>query len=336
MLQRIVCFGEILLRLTAPAPGLLMQNPALESSFCGAEANVAVALSGLGHESRMVGALPDNALGDAARRSIAAFGVDIEAPAMPGRMGLYFFQPGAMRRPAEVIYDRDGSAFARSGPADYDWDALLDGAGWLFVGGITAALGEKPLSALREATAAARARQIPIAFDTNFRPALWRGREQEAAAILRELSLQSDLIFAGRRAVSMMTADSFDHDDPVEGFAAAARTMFDLAPRLRYMSATRREVASSDAMAITGLLADRNGTSASDTVALEKIIDRVGTGDAFAAGILHGLLTGSSRAETAEFAVRAAEWAHSVPGDFLRASVSDIQSLASGGSDVKR
>lgn len=336
MLGHTVCFGEILLRLAAPAPGLLMQNPALEPSFCGAEANVAVALSGLGHPARMVGALPDNALGEAARRSVAAFGVDMQAPAMPGRMGLYFLEPGAMRRPAAIVYDRKGSAFARSGPADYDWDALLDGAGWLFVGGITAALGEGPLSALREATAAARARQIPIAFDTNFRPALWRGRERDAAAILRELSLQSDLVFAGRRAVSMMTEDSFDHDDPIEGFACAARTMFHLAPSLRYMSATRRELASSDAMAITGLLADREGTSASDTVALEKIVDRVGTGDAFAAGILHGLLVGRSRSETVDFAVRAAEWAHSVPGDFLRASVNDIQSLASGGSDVKR
>lgn len=334
---RVVCFGEILMRLAAPAPQLLFQDMVLVPTICGAEANVAVALAGFGHTARLVSVLPDNPLGEAARRNIAGFGVAVEAAAVSGgRMGLYFLEPGAMTRPSRITYDRAQSAFAQIDPARLDWDRLLDGADWLFASGITAALGPGPLAALHGAFDAAQRTGARIAFDTNFRPTLWREREDQAAAILRDLSCRADLVFAGRRAVAMMAGGSYDHSDPQEGFAAAAHAMFDLSPGIRHMAATRRVVHSTDRQDLTGLLADRDGVSSSATIRLENIVDRVGTGDAFAAGIVHGLSRGKDRQATIDFAAACAQWAHSVPGDFLRATLSDIENLAAGGGDVKR
>ena len=334
---RIVCFGEVLLRLAAPDRELLFQNMALEPSICGAEANVAVALAGFGHDARMVTALPANPVGEAARRTLRGFGVDVVAEAVAGgRLGLFFLQPGAMTRPASVTYDRAHSAFATLDPARYDWAALLDGADWLFAGGITAALGDRALAALRDAMAAAREAGVKIAFDTNFRPTLWQGREAEAAATLRELSCGADLVFAGRRAVAMMAGGDYSGGDPAEGFHAAAQALFALSPQVQHMAATRREVFSSDRQNLTGLLADREGVSESRTIALENIVDRVGTGDAFAAGVVHGLVTGMGRDGAIAFAAGCAQWAHSVPGDFLRACEADITALGAGNGDVRR
>lgn len=334
---RIISFGEVLLRLAAPQGERLFQHQRLEPSFCGAEANVAVALAGFGHDAQLVTALPGNALGAGARVVLAGMGVTLAAESVAGaRMGLYFLEPGAMQRPASVTYDRAGSAFAESDPAGYDWPALLAGADWLVVSGITAALGDRPLSALRAAMAAAQAGGVRIAFDTNFRPALWQGREAEAARTLRELSCEADLLFAGRRAIAMMAGGDFSAGDPEAGFAAAAETMFALSPRVKHIAATRRVVHSSDRQDLTGLLADRAGVAASRTIALENIVDRVGTGDAFAAGVVHALATGMDRAGAIAFATAAATWAHSVEGDFLRASLGDIAALQAGALDVRR
>lgn len=334
---QVLSFGEVLLRLGAPSSELLLQQMQFQASFCGAEANVAVALAGFGHEARMVTALPDNPIGAAARRTLRGFGVTLAAPALTtSRLGLFFLQPGAMNRPASVIYDRANSAFATIQPDAYDWPVLLAGADWLFVSGITAALGDTALAALRAAIAAAQSAGVQIAFDTNFRPTLWHGREAEAAVILRELSCAADLLFAGRRAVAMMVGGDYHSGDPADGFHAAAQAMFAVSPRLRQMAATRREVHSSDRQNLTGLLADREGIAASRTIPLEHIVDRVGTGDAFAAGVVHGLISGMTRAATISFAASCSAWAHSVPGDFLRASVADITALADGGGDVRR
>ena len=334
--SRVVAFGEILLRLSAPAGEVLLQRMQLEPSFCGAEANVAVALAGFGHDVRMVTALPANPVGDAAQRALRGHGVTVQGSVMPAsRLGLFYLQPGAMHRPAQVTYDRAHSAFAAAAD-DYDWSQLLDGADWLFVGGITAALGDSALAALHAAITTAHKSGVRVAFDTNFRPALWQGREGEAIAILRDLSCQADLLFAGRRAVSMIAGGNYGSGNPEEGFRQAARAMFTLSPRLKNLAATRREVFSSDRQKLTALLADRDGVSASQTIELENIVDRVGTGDAFAAGILHGLIAGMDRDHTVRFAAGCAAWAHSVRGDFMHATLSDIDALASGSGDVRR
>ena len=334
---KIIGFGEVLLRLAAPAPSLLLQESRMEASFCGAEANVMVALSGFGHQCLMITAVPDNPVGLAAVRTLNSFGVPVCGPRLAdSRLGLFFLQPGAMVRPSVIVYDRAGSAFATVAADQYDWPGLLAGADWLFVSGITAALGDQALAALRAAIAAAREMGVKIAFDTNFRPSLWRGREALAADLLFQLSCEANLLFAGRRAIAMMTGGTFGNDDPADGFLAAANTMFAAAPRLTHVAATRRTVQSTDRQDIVGLVADRNGVSATPAIKLENIVDRVGTGDAFAAGVVHGLCHGMVRDEIAAFAAACSQWGHSVPGDFLRASLADIDAMTRGGGDVSR
>ncbi len=334
---RIVCFGELLLRLASAPPTLLLQDMQLQASICGAEANVAVALAGFGHECRLVTAVPDNPLGVAALREVQSFGVAVDAPRLADtRMGLLFLQPGAMSRPSAITYDRAGSAFATMDPAAVDWPAILAGVDWLFLSGITAALGERPLASMRAAIAAARDTGVRIAFDTNYRPALWRGREREATTILRDLCVEADLLFADQRAIAMMVGGDLGHCDPDPGFQAAARRMFDAAPRLSAVAATRRTLHATNRQDLAGLLADRDGCTTTSAIALDDIVDRVGTGDAFAAGIVHGFANDWPRERTLNFAVASAQWAHSVPGDFLRASLGDIENMSLGHIDIQR
>lgn len=333
----IVSFGEILLRLAARPPSLLLQEAQLEATICGAEANVAVALSGFGHTTRMISLVPDNRLGEAARSELRRFDVDArDVKSGNGRMGLFFLSPGAMTRPAEIIYDRAGSSFANLDPEAMDWQQLLAGANWLFIGGITAALGDGPLSALRSAIACAKRHDVNIAFDCNYRPSLWQGREQQAAKILRELSSQAKLLFGGRRAIGMMLDQHFDAEDANSGFHDAANAMFASAPGLTHVAATRRDIISADNQRLTGLIADRQGLAVSPTLALDGIVDRIGTGDAYAAGVVHGLVSGHDLDQTVRFSAAAAQWSHGVSGDFLRASVSDINAIRIGAGDVRR
>lgn len=333
----IVCFGEVLMRLASPAQTLIFQEKLFEASFCGAEANVAVALAGLGHQCEMVTVLPDNQLGAAAVAELGHFNVGTDLiDQAPGRMGLFFLSPGAMARPARILYDRAGSAFTELKPNQFDWNAILDGKDWLFVSGITAALGSAALTVLRTALDAAHDSGIKIAFDCNYRPSLWQGRTTEAAAVMKELSLRANLLFAGRRAIGMMLDRTFDQVDPDEAFQSAASAIFEQTENLDFVAATRREIISSDNNRLNALLASRETLAVSNTIALEQIVDRIGTGDAFASGILHGLIEGMSVQPCAEFALATAQWSHSVKGDFLRASRNDIEDLLTGQADVRR
>lgn len=336
-MARIVCFGEILLRLASAPEQLLLQDSRLEASFCGAEANVGVALAGFGHDCTMASVLPDNALGRTAAAELRRHGMGVSALATgPGRMGLYFLSPGTMARASRVTYDRQDSAFALCDSGQFDWPTLLHGADVLFVSGITPALGTGPDKALSDAITTARDSGVKVAFDTNFRPALWQGREAEAAVRLRELAELSDVVFAGRRAIGLMLGRNFDHPDGDTAFAQASEAMFEAAPHIRHIAATRRTILSSDHHQLTALLAARDGVSRSRTVDLHQIVDRVGTGDAFAAGIMHGLSEGLPGNEVVEFTLACSQWAHSIKGDFLRASLTDIGTLLAGSGDVSR
>lgn len=336
-MARIVAFGEMLMRLTARADRPGFDGEWLERSFCGAEANVAVNLAGLGHSTSFVSALPNNAIGESAVRCLQGFGVETASVHRPsGRIGLLFLEPGKGARPSRITYDRQGSSFANLAGDAYDWASCLDGADWLVVSGITAALGDDALTALRTAVATAKTSRTKVAFDSNYRPGLWAGREDYARQVLREMALTCDLLFAGRRAVAMMTGQTFETGNEDEQFAAAAEAMFDVAPRLQAMAATRREVMSVDHNRITALFARRNAWAASSCADLTPIVDRVGTGDAFASGVLHAVCQGLDVNAVAAHGLACSAWAHSVSGDFMRMSQADLCSSLSGVSDVRR
>ncbi len=210
MTQRIIFFGELLIRLTAPGRELLMQSPSFDVQVGGAEANVAVGLAHLGHDTAVVSAVPDNALGRGAVSAIRSHGVDCKnVQVRDGRMGLYFLALGAGLRASEIVYDRAGSSFAQTTAADFDWDALLADAQMLHLSGITPALGPKSAEACLAVARAALRLGVPISFDGNYRAMLWESWDSNPRAILGELIGLADILFGNHRDISLVLGQGF-------------------------------------------------------------------------------------------------------------------------------
>ncbi len=325
----IVCFGELLLRLSAPGRELLMQSPRLDIVVGGAEANVAAGLAALDHATAIVSTVPDNALGRGAVAAMRAAGVDTSRVATGrGRMGLYFLSPGAGVRAADIVYDRAGSAFVEA--VGYDWPALLDGAARLHLSGITPALGQASAAHALAAARAARAAGVPVSFDGNYRARLWESWDSDPRAILTELVAQADLFFGNHRDVALLTGR-----DAGEG-RAAAETAFAAFPNLTAIASTARTVVDADHHRLSARLDTREAAFETDEIAVTGIVDRIGGGDAFAAGILHGLHAGLSPRETVEAGLALAALKHSLPGDFSRFTRADLAAFQAGARDVRR
>jgi 2-dehydro-3-deoxygluconokinase len=329
---RIVCFGEILLRLSAPHGELPLQSPRLDACIGGAEANVAVALASLGHDVAMASVLPDQALGRAARDALRRHGVDTRAIGWrPGRLGLYFLAPGAVLRPSEILYDREGSAFAAADPACYDWASLLDGAAWLHVSGVTPAVGPLAARAVLDAVRMAARANVRVSFDGNYRASLWERQGSDGASVLRELLSHAELAFADQRDIALVLGRSgLAHPG---GRDEAAQAAFEAFPRLQALAATIRTQHGTCRHSLSATLHTREHRHATGTLELEGIVDRIGTGDAFAAGMLHAVIRGWAPADALDFGLAAAAYKHSIVGDFMAAGERDIRGK---GLDVRR
>lgn len=338
MNPRIVCWGELLLRLSAPGHERLMQRPRFEVHVGGAEANVAVGLAGFGHDVAMLGAVADNALGDAALGELRRAGVDTSrVRRAPGRMGLYFFEQGALQRPSEVLYDRADSAFARAGADAWDWPHLLAGAAHLHLSGVTPALGPDSARAALDAARTARALGLSLSFDGNYRPKLWQAWGGDAPGLLRDLMAEADGLFVNHRDLGLVFGRDFERGEPMASFEAAARAAFDAFPHLRWLAATTRSADATQSQALGAVLLERGGSlHVAPAQRLDGIVDRIGGGDAFAAGVLHGRMSGWLPADVLAFGLAAGAFKHSQPGDALRASEADIRGWMAGGADVRR
>lgn len=337
--HRIVCFGELLLRLGAPGHQLLLQSPSLEVHAGGAEANVGVSLAHFGHAVSMASTVADNPLGAYVAGELRRHGVDTRhVRRTEGRMGLYFLTTGAVHRPSEVVYDRADSAFALADPAGYDWRGLLQGAHWLHLSGVSPALGDNVAQATLAAARTARELGVRVSFDGNYRPKLWQRWGGDAAGILRELFACADIAFADHRDIGVVLGGRFEQDDPRERVRAAARQAFEAFPQLRWMACTQRTAHNVDHHALGAMLLQRDGGEAvAPEEQLVPIVDRIGGGDAFAAGILHGLIEGWDMQATVRFGLAAGCLKHSVPGDFNPVSVAEVQALVGEGRyDVRR
>ena len=339
MPSRIVCFGEVLLRLGAPGRQRLLQSPQFDVHIGGAEANVAVSLARFGHVAAQVGVVPDNALGEAAVGELRRQGVETaNLRAGPGRMGLYFLSTGALHRPSEVLYDRADSAFALADPASYDWPALLAGADWLHLSGVTPALGERAAEAAIAAAKAARDLGVKVCFDGNYRPRLWEAWQGDAPGLLRRLLAHTDLLFADHRDMAVVLGTRFDQDSAEARVDAAAQAAFETFPSITRLATTLRTQLSVDHHRLSARLVGRDGsTHAAGPHDLLPIVDRIGAGDAFAAGVLHGLLTGAGDAASLDFGLAAACLKHSLPGDANLLGVADVEAfLGQERLDVRR
>ena len=334
MTGRLVFFGELLVRLTAPGNELLMQSPTLSLHVGGAEANVAIGLAHLGHDCAMVSRIPANALGRGALAAVRGAGVDCAAVTSgTGRMGLYFLSVGAGLRASEIVYDRAGSSFAATGADDYDWDALLAGAGLLHLSGITPALGARSAGAALAAARAAKRLGVPVSFDGNYRAMLWEAWDSDPRKILSELIGTADILFGNHRDLSLVLGREFSGEDRRREAAEAGFSAF---PGLQLIASTARHAIAADHHRISARVDLRDGGYQTEEVEVTGIVDRIGAGDAFAAGVLHARLSGGHAKAMAESGLALTVLKHSLPGDASRFGQADIDAFQGGGLDVRR
>lgn len=332
----VTCFGELLLRLTPPGSRLLVQADALELHPAGAEGNVAVALASLGHSVRFAGVVSDNALGDRAVAALRGAGVDTRfLTRAAGRMGLYFMEDGAGPRPSAITYDRAGSAFAAADPAAIDFAGALAGARLLHTGGITPALGPKGVALAKAAHAAARAAQVPICFDGNYRGALWSSWDSDPGAILRELVADAAILIGNHRDISLLLGKTFSGDGE-DRRREAAEAAFAAFPQLQLIASTARHLVTSDHHRIAARVDSRSAAHQTDEIDVTGIVERIGTGDAFAAGVLHAWLEGGDERAMAHSGLALTALKHTVPGDMCLVNRAALESFSASGGDVRR
>jgi len=326
----IVTFGEVLLRLSPPGTERFFQSPELRTWWAGAEANVAGGLTNLGLSAQHVTVLPDNAIGDAALGGLRAEGVDTRHIVRGGsRMGLYFLESGAGMRPLRVVYDRAHSAFAELDPKAFDWPVILRDARWLHLSGVSAALGAPVVECLETAMDAAVALGVPVSLDLNYRPALWKDRDPRP--IMQPLAARASLLIANPGAIETMLGVKTDGEipEPPAALRATAERLHETYG-CRRIALTQREIVSASVHGWQAHLWDAS-TSAMHFGGHYSVtlVDRVGGGDAFAAALLHQLLSDVSPEQAVRFATAAGALKLTIPGDVNRVRVTDVEQLLS-------
>lgn len=332
----VVCFGEMLLRLS-PRPGTpLASANCLEMAAGGAEANVAIALASLGWPTRMVTALPDNPLARRAIGQLRFAGVDCKFIEQgEGRIGLYFFEPPSGPIGGRVTYDRAGSAFAESSQEAFDFTAALEGASLLHMSGITPALGHAGVELARGAIAAAINAKVPICFDGNYRANLWDAWDSNPRAILTELVAEAHILIGNHRDISLLLGKTFSGDGP-DRRREAAEAAFATFPKLEVIASTARHIESATSNRLAARVDLREAHWQTEEVRIAAIVDRIGTGDAFAAGVLLRWLESGSAQDMAKSGLALAAMKHGVPGDSIGVTRNDLETFDPGGSDVSR
>lgn len=334
--NHVVCFGELLLRLTAPGRELLLQSGRLDVHVGGAEANVAIGLARLGHQAAMVSRVPAGPLGEAAIGHLRRHGVDVSGVGTAaGRMGLYFLSFGAGVRASDIVYDREGSAFAGARAEDFAWPALLDGADLLHLSGVTPALGPDSAAAALAAAEAAAARGIAVSFDGNYRAQLWNAWDSDPRAVLVRLVGTAEIMFGNHRDISLLLGREFSGDGEARR-REAADAAFAAFPKLRLIASTARHVVDADTHRIAARVDAREGSVQTEEVSVAGIVDRIGAGDAFAAGVLHGLRSGLDLEGIARSGLALTCLKHSLPGDASLFTQRDIDAFNAGERDVRR
>lgn len=335
--MKVLTFGEIMLRLKAPSVERLFQSPLMEATFGGGEANVAVSLANYGIDAAFLTVLPDNILGDSAVKELRSFGVDTSRIIRgKGRLGIYFLEGGANQLPSKVVYDRDFAAIALAKPGDIDWDKAFEGVDWFHITGITPALSESVMELSLESVKAAKAKNITVSCDLNFRKNLWK-YGKKAPEVMTELAKYVDVAVANEEDCQKSLGVTIDVN--VEGGELDRNKYWELSnavlktyPNMKMIAITLRESQSADINGWAACINDRENFYVSKKYEIRDIVDRVGGGDSFAGGLIYGLNNYKDKQEALEFAVAASCLKHSISGDFNRVSLSDVEKLASGDS----
>ncbi|HEY3381114.1 MAG TPA: sugar kinase [Vicinamibacterales bacterium] len=334
-MQKVVTFGEIMLRLSPPGFERFFQSPVLSATFGGGEANVAVSLAHFGLDSHYVTRLPKHAVGEAAVRTLRAEGVRTEFILRGGdRVGIYFAEAGASQRASTVVYDRAHSAIAEMQPGSIDWKAVFDGASWFHVTGITPALGADAATCTREAVEAARAAGARVSVDLNFRKKLWS--EAQAQATMRPLMKSVDVVVANEEDIQAVLGLHVPDTNVTSGQLnlagyrqVAGQVTSEFGPTV--VAITLRESLSASDNGWSAALWDATTGAFYHSQHYDvRLVDRIGGGDSFAAGLIYGLVTGRAPEAALRFAVAASALKQTIPGDFNRVSADEVDRLAKG------
>lgn len=333
---KIMTFGEIMLRLSPPGNQRFIQASSFDVTYGGTEANIAVGLSNYGHEVRFVTKLPANAIGDCAAATLRKSGVDCSGIQFGGqRLGTYFLENGVSVRPSSVVYDRAGSAMAEADPSDFDWDRIMGDTEWFHTSGITPVISKNAAQITLEALKAAKKRGIRTSFDLNYRAKLWTKDKREKQSIMRELMKYVDICFGNARDAALVLGYEEDGLDFINGdyqVCVDEERMQNVRKTYGFtylVSSLRESISASD---------NRYGAEVAGDSGLYRgrrymvhIVDRVGSGDAFAAGFIHGIMEGWAPEKALEFATASAAVKHTIPGDMNYVSTEEIESLAESG-----
>lgn len=332
-MSKVVTFGEIMLRLAPNGFYRFFQNDQFQATFGGGEANVAVSLANFGEEVSFVTKLPAHAIGQAAVNSLRGFGVGTDDIVRGGeRVGIYYLEKGASQRGSVCIYDRANSAIQLARPEDFDWDRIFEGADWFHFTGITPALGENLVAICAEACAAAKARGVKISCDLNYRGKLWT-REQARRA-MTELCKYVDVCISNEEdakdvfGIVAEGSDIYGGRLNKDGYRSVARQLTEKFGFEKVAITLRTSISASD-NDWAGMLFDGGECYFSKEYHLH-IVDRVGGGDSFGAGLIYALRHGRDSQAAIEFAAAASALKHSVEGDFNRVSVAEVEKLAGG------
>lgn len=336
MTGKVFALGELLIRFSPEGKRRIVQSQAFAVEVGGAEANVLAGLAGLGRHTSMISIVADNPLGALATGTLRARGVATEhVAAMPGRMGLYFYESGQGLRASAITYDRAGSAFARATIADFNLDEILSDATILHISGITPALGQASCDLVLAAAKCARTLGITISFDCNYRAQLWQDRGGDPKAVLHELVGYADILFGNYRDITLVMGKKFSGGN-IKRRREAAEFAFTEFPSLKLIASTSRHVLDSDNHRISARIDQRDSCAQTDEIAVNGIIDRIGTGDAFAAGVLHEWLNDSDCKSMAETGLALCVLKHSLPGDMSCFNATDVKAFWSDARDVRR
>lgn len=333
--KRVVTFGEIMLRLKSPGFERLLQAPFLEATFGGGEANVAISLASFGFDVAFCTALPKNILGDVCARELKKWGVDTSLIVRgEGRMGTYYLENGANQRSSIVVYDRSYSAISLAKPGDIDWEKVFDKADWFHITGITPAISKSAMELSFGAVKKAREKGVTISCDFNFRKKLWK-YGKAATDIMPELVKYVDYGIANEEDCQKSLGIEVDVEVEsgkldVKKYKALGNKVLKTYPGLKAMAITLRESTSANINGWSGCLNDRENFYLSKKYEIRDIVDRVGGGDSFAAGLIYGLNTYEHKQDALEFAVAASCLKHSILGDFNRVSIAEVEKLKGG------
>ncbi len=336
-MAKVVTFGEIMLRLKSPAYERFFQSPVLEATFGGGEANVAVSLANYGMDVSFVTVLPKNDIAEACIRELRGFGVDTgKIVRKDGRLGIYYLETGAVQRPSKVVYDRAGSAIAEAKVGDIDWKKVFEGATWFHLTGITPAISQGAADLSLEAVKAAKEMGVHVSCDLNYRKNLWKYGKR-ADEVMTELVKYVDTVIANEEdfqkslGLSAESASAVQEGQiDVELYKKIAASAMKKYPNIKRVAITLRESKSANHNDWSACLYNGKDFFLSRKYSITDIVDRVGGGDSFGGGLIYGLNNYDSEKDALEFAVAASCLKHTIPGDYNRVSVAEVESLMKG------